>query len=638
MMHRFAWFAVLVGVAVGGAAAAAPPATPMLAALRSGDWGAAEGIASRTTDPVLAADLVRFVRLLRQGQAGAEEIAAFLASHPDWPDRAALLRRLGEAVMADPDDGRVLAVCLGQHFAASPLARCAAAFDAAGRHAEAADAARLAWEGGITDPSEEGVFLARWSGVLTPAVEWRRFEALVGTNAAAAGREVMRLDADHRQAALARLAWKHDDADALSQLALVPQVLRGEPALVLENARSLRRTGALPAAVALWRAAGVAAETAGPVEGRGVFWAERDALCRKLLLAGGSDADAAFLADDAVVGGDQAADALFLGGWISLRRLHDAPGAVAKFTALAARSHSAITRGRAHYWLARALQDEGHGKEAQGEFGVAARWPTSFYGQAAARALGDAAAGQRGIADPGWTPAQALEFAGQAFARASDMLVAWGDGLRAKDFLLRLAEVAPDDAARSWEAHLALRLGLPDVAVQIARLMGRAGAMLPDAGWPVQAGVPDEDRPLVLAIMRQESNFDASVVSHAGAEGLMQVMPATARTLAGGNANLLDPASNVRIGSEYLQRLQGQFPGNAAAAIAAYNAGPNRVRAWLAAGDPAGGEAGDGEAGEIDWIELIPFSETRNYVERVLEGETIYAGKDGSGAKAVKAP
>ena len=637
MTHRLVRFAVLFGVAVGGAAAAPPPATPMLAALRSGDWAAADGFASQTADPRLAAELVRFVRLLRPGQARADEIAVFLASHPAWPDRAVLIKRMGEAVMEDPDDAAVLPVCTSQHFAASPQARCAAAFDSAGRHAEAAEAARLAWEGGITDPAEENAFRARWSAVLTSATEWRRFGALVTTNDAAAAREVMRLDADHRQAALARLAWKHDDADALSRLALVPEALRGDPALVLENARSLRRTGALPAAVALWRAAGAAAETAVPAEARGPFWAERDALSRKLLLAGGSDRDAAFLADDALVAGDQAVDALFLGGWIALRRLHDTPGAVAQFTALADRSHSAITQGRAHYWLAQALKVQGHDKEAGEQLAIAARWPTSFYGQAAARALGDATAGQHGLADPVWTSPQALAFAGQAFARAAEMLGDWGDGLRAKDFLIRLAEVAPDDAARSWEAHVALRLGLPDVAVQIARLMGRAGAMLPDAGWPMPAVVPEAlpagERPLVLAIMRQESNFNASVVSHAGAQGLMQVMPATARTLAGGHDDLFDPAANVRIGSAYLQQLQTAFPGNSAAAIAAYNAGPNRVRAWLAGGDPEGSQAGD-----IDWIELIPFSETRNYVERVLEGETIYAAKVAAGGKPLSAP
>jgi soluble lytic murein transglycosylase len=125
----------------------------------------------------------------------------------------------------------------------------------------------------------------------------------------------------------------------------------------------------------------------------------------------------------------------------------------------------------------------------------------------------------------------------------------------------------------------------------------------------------------VLGIMRQESNFDAAVVSPAGAQGLMQVMPATARSVSAGGADLFDPAANTRIGTAYLQRLLGAFP-EPAEAVAAYNAGPNRVRAWLAALDP-----GTDATNLIDWIELIPFNETRNYVQRVLEGQAIYAAK-----------
>jgi soluble lytic murein transglycosylase len=325
------------------------------------------------------------------------------------------------------------------------------------------------------------------------------------------------------------------------------------------------------------------------------------------------------------VGGDQALDARFLAGWIALRRTHDAGGAAAQFASLAKLSHSAITQGRAHYWLARALADIGKAAEAQAEYAAAARWPTSFYGQQAALVLGDASARLRAVRDPAWTPAQALAFADGELARAAKMLVGWGDGLRAKDFVLRLAEQAGDPAARAWAADLALKLHMPDVAVQVARMAGRAGVMLPDAGWPVPVPPPAQNAALVLGIMRQESNFDASVVSPAGAQGLMQVMPATARSVSQGAADLFDPAVNTSIGTEYLRRLLGAFA-EPAEAVAAYNAGPNRVRAWLAIDDP-----GTDATKLIDWIELIPFSETRNYVQRVLEGRSIYAAKLANG-------
>jgi soluble lytic murein transglycosylase len=606
-------------VALCTAAAAQTPATPMMTALRAQDWAAADTLALQDGDPALATRLVQFIRLLKPGQATASEIADFLKAHPAWPDADVLHKRLGEGVVSDPDDASVLPVCEAQHVGPEPLARCASAFATAGHETQASAAARSAWVGGLTAP-DHADFLARWGKILTPQDEWRRFENLANGDAAAASRQVARLDEAHRLAALARLAWKHDDADALASLAQVPESLRSDPALVLENARSLRRTGALAAALALWRGAGVAAEAAVPAEARGPFWAERDSLARKLL-AQGSDADASFLADDTSLHGDQALDSLFLTGWIGLRRTHDPAAAEAHFATLAKLSHSAITQGRAHYWLARALEDMGKAAEAHAEYALAAAWPTSFYGQQAALALGDEAVRLRDIHDPAWTPAQATDFSNGELARASHMLVGWGDGMRAKDFLLRLAEQMPDAAARGWAAHLALELHMPEVAVQIARIAGRSGVMLPDAGWPVPVPVPPANAALVLGIMRQESNFDAAVVSPAGAQGLMQVMPTTARSVSAGGADLFDPAANTRIGTAYLQRLLGAFP-EPAEAVAAYNAGPNRVRAWLAALDP-----GTDATNLIDWIELIPFNETRNYVQRVLEAQAIYAAK-----------
>jgi soluble lytic murein transglycosylase len=591
----------------------------MMAALRAQDWAAAERLAHQDSDPLLAGTLVEFIRLLKPTQASASELAGFLKAHPAWPDADVLRKRLGEAVVSDPDDASVLPVCESQHFGPEPLARCADALAGAGLRAMAWATARSAWVGGLS-AADHADFLAQWGKSFTPEDEWRRFENLANRDAAAAARQVPRLDASHRLAALARLAWRHDDADALIRLAQVPEALRSDPALVLENARSLRRTGALAAAVALWRAAGVAAEAAVAADARAPFWGERDILSRKLL-AQGSDADAAFLADDTLVDGDQALDSLFLAGWIRLRRTHDAQGAVTRFAALATLSRSVITQGRAHYWLAEALKEAGKAAEAQAEYTAAAAWPTSFYGQQAALALGVTMARLGSLHDPAWTPAQAMGFAGGELARAATMLVGWGDGLRAKDFLLRLAEQMPEAAARAWTAHLALDLHMPEVSVQIARLAGRSGVMLPEAGWPVPVPVPAANAALVLAIMRQESNFDASVVSPAGAEGLMQLMPATARSVSGGNADLFDPAANARIGTAYLQRLLGAFP-EPTEAVAAYNAGPNRVRAWLGVLDP-----GTDTSRLIDWIELIPFGETRNYVQRVLEGQTIYAAK-----------
>jgi len=213
------------------------------------------------------------------------------------------------------------------------------------------------------------------------------------------------------------------------------------------------------------------------------------------------------------------------------------------------------------------------------------------------------------------------------------LLVSWGEPRRAAQFLLRAEDVAPSPAERAAVAHLAIALDQPDTAVFVARRMGRDGLMLPDEGWPLAAEPPEAklDPAISLGIIRQESSFDAGALSPAGARGLMQLMPATAQAVArqlneSTPAPMLmsDPAGNMRLGAAYLRSMLDQFAGVLPLAVAAYNAGPHRVSEWLHDnGDPRAAGGPD----MVDWIELIPFSETRNYVQRVLENITVYRAK-----------
>ena len=173
---------------------------------------------------------------------------------------------------------------------------------------------------------------------------------------------------------------------------------------------------------------------------------------------------------------------------------------------------------------------------------------------------------------------------------------------------------------------------MPETAVAIARRMGRDGLALPDAGWPLPVNPPEApvDAALTLGVIRQESSFDVGAASPAGARGLMQLMPATAQRIAaqiGEQTSLIalstDAQHNMRLGMAYLRQVLDQFNGSVPLALAGYNAGPNRVLDWLGTnGDPRGAQAA-----MLDWMELIPFSETRNYVQRVLENQVIYAAK-----------
>ena len=227
--------------------------------------------------------------------------------------------------------------------------------------------------------------------------------------------------------------------------------------------------------------------------------------------------------------------------------------------------------------------------------------------------------------------------------RAALLLTAWHEPGRARAFLLRMAEVAPDAAAQSLAARLALALDLPETAVFIARRMGLEGRMLPRAGWPMPVHPPADgpvDPAVVLALIRQESSFDRGVVSPAGARGLMQLLPGTAEQVAhtlGASVTRValttDPARNMQLGTAYLAGLLARYHGSLPLAVAAYNAGPHRVDQWLAeTGPPTGGAAG-----MVDWIEQIPYGETRNYVQRVLENVVIYLARRGETDAALTA-
>jgi len=328
---------------------------------------------------------------------------------------------------------------------------------------------------------------------------------------------------------------------------------------------------------------------------------------------------------------EQQADAEFLAGFIALEFRHDSEAATRHFQALLAVSQAAITQARARYWLGRAAGARGDLAQQHADYAEAASWPTTYYGQLAARAAGITPTAMR---DPSWTEAEALDFIGRERTRAAAILVVWGEPRRAHAFLLSLADKAPTPALA---ARLASLFGMPDLAVMIARRAGRAGVMLPQTGWPAPFVVPDGPVPpaLSLGIMRQESSFDPGVVSPVGARGLMQLMQATASEVGkslGLSVNLpaltSDATLNILLGTTYLGGLLNQFGSTLPLAIAAYNAGPARVLEWLAAnGDPRP-EKGTAAIDMVDWIELIPFDETRNYVQRVSENIVMYSRRE----------
>lgn len=596
--------------------------------VRANAWGAAATAARAIGDPV-AVKLVTFYRLLAPGQAGAAEIQAFATRNPDWPFGYLLWRRRDEALATEPDSATVRRLCLAHRPAQEgALQRCAEVL----APARAVPFIRAAWVALAGDPAAERNFLARWGAALRPRDQLARFDVLIRSDRVAATRQMTRLAPAQVALAQARLALRADAPDAAARLAAVGPAQAHDPWLLLDEAYWLRRTDHRRREVALLLGRGDAAETADPALA-GRFWWERSRLARDAMQAGHLRMAQALADDMHQTAANPATDSAFLGGFIALRLRHDPAAARPFFAHLAAISKAAITQGRAWYWLAQCETDP---RRRALDLAKSAAWPETFYGQLAAAALGeDVGARIRAMRDPPADPVQLNHLADRQLARAAAILVGWGAPRRAVPFLLRLDDTVPDAKARVLSARLALGLGLAPAAVAISRRAGVQGVALVQSGWPMAADIPPAapvERALALAIIRQESSFDPGIRSPSDALGLMQLLPSTAAYegrrlgLAVQTAALTaDPALNVRLGTSYLADMLARYDGALPLAIAAYNAGPGNVDSWLAAyGDPR-----YGKGSWTNWLESIPFAETRDYVQRVIESLVVYRALEG---------
>jgi soluble lytic murein transglycosylase len=600
-----------------------------LAAAQAGRYAEAATLA-QAADP-MARKLVAWMRVQARGSgASAAEIVAWLAANPDWPLPETIARRAEEALATEADDALVL-----QHFARTPprgieaAQRVADALARAGRNNEAPAVLREAWRSSpAADAAVETAFADRNAAVLAADDHWRRFDRLAWDGqTAAAARLVPRLDAARRALAEARLAVRAErDLDAAAR--------HRDLGVLYERARLLRRRDRDAEAAAVWTLAEPLQRNLPPEAARAI-WTERQILARKLTRLFEPAAAYRVAANHGQAEpGEARQEAEFLAGFLALRRLDEPAQAQAHFGRVAEGSRSVITRARAAYWEGLALLAQGNETAARTRFEAAAAFPVAFYGQLASRALGetpaqlDARIAAAALPDP--PDDVALAFGARDLARAVVTLADLGLSDRARVFLLRMEDVSPDATDRWLIARLARLIGRADHAVWIARRSGADGVTLLPDGWPTPYPAPADgaEPALVHAITRQESNFDLTAISSANARGPMQLLPATAAGVARRlniphNTAMLtqDAAHNLRLGSAYIADRLARYGGAVPMAAAAYNAGAGRVDEWLGTyGDPRVPDGPDIR----DWIELIPFAETRNYVQRVIENLVVY--------------
>ncbi len=588
-------------------------------------WPEAHSLAAQTGDR-LVEKLVEWMDLVRPGtDAGFDRISAFIKANPDWPAMGSLRKRAEEAIPQSLEPAEIVA-----WFTANPpttpdgTTLCADSLDRLGRFEDAAKLVRDFWVDGTFTAPQQSDYAARFRERLGKNEMDQRVDRLIWDGLYEDARRMLPLlDRDSQAVAHARIVLATGGGGEEAALAEVPGDDRHDQGLLYARIKAAREDMRDEAAIDMLDKAPAA------LSHPALWWAERTILAHRALERHEYDVAYKLALEHHQTEPAQIADAEWLAGWIALRFLDDPGKAAQHFVFMYEHVLTPLSKARAAYWEAEALQARHQPDEAETWYGHAAKYPTTFYGQLATEAL------HKPLILPGEprpTPAEEAAFNRSDLVRAAHLLhTASGSNGRADAFITRLGEIGKTPVEQALTVRLARELNVVPLSVQIAkRALQNNIATLP-SGYPLLTGIriTEPEPALVHGIIRQESLFNPVAFSPAGAIGLMQLMPATANSEAkklgvkNTNAQLsADPAHNVLLGSHYLDDMIANYRGSYVLAIASYNAGPGHVNGWLRDyGDPRG------DIDPIDWIEMIPVTETRNYVQRVLENTEVYRAR-----------
>jgi soluble lytic murein transglycosylase len=602
------------------------------------DWSTALTDSAQTSNPVVR-DIIQWKYLLDEDSgASFDAITQFVSAHPRWPRLNALLIRAEKAMPDDLDPARVIAWYGNRTPLSGPgMIHLGEALMSAGRIADGIALIKRAWIEFTYAPFDESNIETAHGDILTPEVEKLRLDHLLARgDVGGARRQLRRVSAAERRLANARLEIQANPSNVKSVLAGLPLSVRADPEFMFDVARALRRLGDDDQA---W----VVMEKA-PTDKNALVlperWsAERQIMARDALKAG--DVDLAYRFASAPVldssSGVTFMDAEFLAGWIALRFLHNTDLAYHHFERLANGVTFPISVARAHYWLGRTAEASGEMARAAEEYSRAAENPETFYGQLSLAKIAANPVLKVSDSTSVPTPMARAAFDADERVQAIRLLAETGDRGNMRQFATALTSEPPLPDQLQMLAQLLADSGDIAQSVRAAKAASYAGYILPGYLHPIVAlpSIGDGPEPaLVLAIARQESEFDPGVMSSAGARGLMQVMPASAKRAAdmlGISYRLAEltsnPTYNIQLGMQTLSQYLDQWDGSYILAIATYNAGPVNVSKWIETyGDPR-----ISRVDPVDWLESIPFPETRNYVQRVIENLEVYRDRLGHG-------
>ncbi|MBM1221895.1 lytic transglycosylase domain-containing protein [Ponticoccus sp. SC2-23] len=636
-MRKSAWFAsMLAGAALSLSAWAVSaqdqtglPETGFVAAqaaMDAGDWDLAYLLTEG--EGRVAIDLVTWKRL-RDGAGTFGEFRGFLRNRKDWPGLERIRERAEEAI---PE--RASAVDVLTFFADTPpetgegAVRLAAALTEAGRPDQAAQTLIDTWLGAGLSDDGLAIMLAEHGELLAPHHAARVDAQLWRWRISDAERLLDLLGDDDRALAEARIALIRNSADAAEKLTAVPAALRDHPGLAYDRYNRFADSGDYTEATEILLARTGSADTLG----QPFRWASwRASLARWHMREGRARLAYDMARQHHLEEGRFYSDLEWLSGYLALRYLDDPALALGHFRNLASDVDSPISVARAGYWEGQAHIALGDAEAAAVALARAADHQTAFYGLLASELIG------RSL-DPTLAGGESFSDAARASLDDNDLVEALmllleaGDRGSAVLFAAELGRTLDRDEL----GHLGQMMQAQDETFFVV-LLGKAGAargmIIPDMYFPLHP-LAEMEMPvspeLALSIARRESEFREDAGSPVGALGMMQLMPATAEEVAGElslpysrNRLITDWRYNVTLGARYLSFLREEFGDSPVMIAAGYNAGPSRPSTWMAErGDPR-----KGEVDVVDWIEHIPFTETRNYVMRVTESIPVYRAR-----------
>lgn len=596
---------------------------------QQGRWSDAREAVAGTRDPLAAKIYHWYLFKNNDRQTEFTRISQFIRQNPDWPGMEKL-REKAEENYAGELAPRDLAAWFtdftplttsGAHMYAQSLI-------ATGQSGKLKAFMEDWWANKPLPRDDQKFIYQNYGQYLTRDAHKKRFDRMLFSGAYKNARAMAQLLGDgYPDLAEARIALAEKSPGVNGAIAKVPRSLMNDPGLLYERLRWRRENDETDGAVAILNQARKI--DPGAIVNAEDWWKERHIIIRRLLEKQKYRMAYDLAADHGQSEPFEISQAEFMAGWLALRYLNKPDVAFQHFVNLYKVVETPVSKTRGSYWAGRALADMGNMEEAAKWYRDAAQYQTVYYGQIAAAEL-KLQGELPNIAPPKITPEEEAKLRNDELLRAAQIFLKAGMGGDAGAFMDGFLKRHDSAQAYLYAADLALEQGDYKDAVRIGKEATKKGLFLTKQSYPVIAnkmGNVNIEWALAHAIIRQESLFDTQAKSSAGALGLMQLLPSTAEETARKlgvqhSTRMLtsNPNHNILLGSAFLGRLIDRYDGSYAMAAAGYNAGPGRVTQWIETyGDPR-----TGEIDIIDWIELIPIYETRNYVQRVIENTYVY--------------